>query len=192
MSRAVQQVASLVAVAVLAGAGASCSAQTGQAPGTGHQTRGVPSRSPHGASAKLTPPLPSGAACPVTVPVDAAAVPPVVARGGGDWYGRDDLWVALWFARPDPANFAHYNGFYGLKYGSVTLDDGKLTSRFGPPAVRARRLDGPGIAKVGFGGYGNTGSLQFWPTGIDFSEPGCWLVTSSLRKTIVRFVVKVL
>jgi hypothetical protein len=43
---------------------------------------------------------------------------------------------------------------------------------------------------VGFGGYGYTDSLQFWPTGIDFPEPGCWLVTSSLRKTIVRFVVK--
>ena len=195
MSRAVRQVASLMAVAVLAVAGASCSARTGQVPGagTGHQSRAAASRSAQGASATLAPPLPSGAACPVTVPVAAAAVPPVLARAGsGDWYGRDDLWVALWFARPDPANFAHYNGLYRLKYGSVTLDDGKLTSRFGPPAVRARRLDGPGTAKVGFGGYGNTGSLQFWPTGIDFSEPGCWLVTSSLRKTIVRFVVKVL
>jgi hypothetical protein len=194
VSRAVRQVASLVAVAVLAVAGAGCSAQTGQVrgAGTGHQTRAAASRSPQGASAELAPRLPSGAACPVTVPVDAAAVPPVVARAGGDWYGRDDLWVALWFARPDPANFARHDGFYGLKYGSVTLDGGKLTSRFGPPAVRARRLDGPGIAKVGFGGYGNTGSLQFWPTGIDFSEPGCWLVTSSLRKTIVRFVVEVL
>jgi len=45
---------------------------------------------------------------------------------------------------------------------------------------------------VGFGGYGNTGTLQFWPTGIDFPKPGCWLVTSSLRCTVVRFVVKVL
>jgi hypothetical protein len=122
----------------------------------------------------------------------ATAVPPVVARAGGDWYGKDDLWVSLWFARPDPANFAHQDGSYRLKYGSVTLDNGKLTSRFGPPAVHATRLDRPGTAKVGFGGYGYTSSLQFWPTGIDFPEPGCWLVTSSLRKTVVRFVVKVL
>lgn len=124
--------------------------------------------------------------------MDATAVPPVVARAGGDWYGKDDLWVSLWFARPDPANFAHQGGSYSLKYGSVTLDNGRLTSRFGPPAVHATRLDGPGTAKVGFGGYGYTSSLQFWPTGIDFPEPGCWLVTSSLRKTIVRFVVRVL
>jgi hypothetical protein len=33
--------------------------------------------------------------------------------------------------------------------------------------------------------------LQSWPTGIDFSQPGCWAVTSSFRKTIVGFVVKV-
>ena len=194
MSRAVQQVASLVGIAVVAVAGVSCSAQTDRAQraSTEHQTRAAASRSPEAAAGKLAGRLPSGASCPVTVPMDATAVPPVVARAGGDWYGKDDLWVSLWFARPDPANFAHQDGFYSLKYGSVTLDDGKLTSRFGPPAVHATRLDGPGTAKVGFGGYGYTSSLQFWPTGIDFSEPGCWLVTSSLRMTVVRFVVKVL
>jgi hypothetical protein len=192
VSRAVQRVASLVAVAVVAVA--SCSAQTEQArrASTEHQTRAAASRSPQGAPGKLAGQLPSGASCPVTVPLDATAVPPVVAHAGGDWYGKDDLWVSLWFARPDPANFAHQDGSYRLKYGSVTLDNGRLTSRFGPPAVQATRLDGPGTAKVGFGGYGYTSSLQFWPTGIDFPEPGCWLVTSSLRKTIVRFVVKVL
>jgi hypothetical protein len=100
--------------------------------------------------------------------------------------------VSLWFARPDPVNFDHQGGSYSLKYASVTLDNDKFTSRFGPPSVQATRLDGPGTAKVGFGGYGHTGALQFWPTGIDFSKPGCWLVTSSLRGTVVRFVVKVL
>jgi hypothetical protein len=122
----------------------------------------------------------------------ATAVSPVVARAGGDWFGRDDLWLSLWFARPDHGNFPHQDGVYRLKYGSVTLEDGKFTSRFGPPMVHAVRLDGPGAAKVGFGGYGDTGTLRFWPTGIDFSEPGCWRVTSSFRKTTVRFVVKVL
>jgi hypothetical protein len=194
VSRAAEQAASVVAAAVVAVAVASCSAQTGRLgpAGTEQQTRAAASRSPHGVPGRLAPRLPSDASCPVTVPVDAAAVPPVVARAGGDWYGRDDLWVSLWFARPDPATVARHDGFYGLKYGSVTLDDGRFTSRFGPPAVRARRLDGPGTAKVGFGGYGYTSSLRFWPTGIDFSEPGCWLVTSSFRGTVVRFVVKVL
>src|SRR5215472_7347276 len=171
----------------MAGAEASCSARTGQArpAGTEHQTPAAASRSGHGAPGELPGRLPSGASCPVTVPMDATAVPPVVARAGGDWYGRDDLWVSLWFTRPDPANFAHLDGYFRLKYGSVTLDNGKFTSWFGPPALHAKRLDGPGTARVGFGGYGYTGSVYFWPTGIDFSEPGCWLVTSSLRKTIV-------
>jgi hypothetical protein len=195
VSRATQQVASLVAVVVaVAVAGASCSAPTGQPrrARTQQQTRTAASRAPQGAPGTLAGRLPSGASCPVTVPMDATAVPPVVARAGGDWYGKDDLWVSLWFARPDPANFAHQDGFYSLKYGSVTLDNGRFTSRFGPPAVHATRLDRPGTAKVGFGSYGYTSSLQFWPTGIDFPEPGCWLVASSLRKTIVRFVVRVL
>jgi hypothetical protein len=193
VSRAVQQAASVVAAAVVAVAAASCSAQTGQPPPVGNeqQTPAAAPRSAQGSPTRLAPRPPSAASCPVTVPVDAAAVPPVVARAGGDWYGKDDLWVSLWFAQPDPSIFARHDGFYGLKYGSVTLDDGRFTSRFGPPTVRARRLDGPGTAKVGFGGYGYTSSLRFWPTGIEFSEPGCWLVTSSFRRTIVRFVVRV-
>jgi hypothetical protein len=184
-------VAALVVVVVMAVA--SCSAQTEQTPHAtpDHQTHAAASPSPQGAPGKLAGRPPTAASCPATVPIDPATVPPVIARGGGDWYGKDDLWVSLWFARPDPANFTHQDGTYRLKYGSVTLDNGKLTSRFGPPAVHATRLDGSGAAKVGFGGYGYTDSLQFWPTGIDFPEPGRWLVTSSLRKTIVRFVVKI-
>jgi hypothetical protein len=191
VSRGVRQVASLVAIAVVAVV--SCSSQTDRArsAGSGHPTGAVASRTPEGAPGEPAG-LPSGASCPVTVPMNATAVPPVVARAGGDWYGKDDLWVSVWFARPDPANFAHKDGAYSLKFGSVTLDDGELTSRFGPPVVQATRLDGPGTATVGFGGYGYTGTLKFWPTGIDFSQPGCWAVTSSFRKTIVRFVVKVL
>ncbi len=192
MSRGVRQVASLVAIAVLAVAVVSCSAQPGRArrADSGHPTAAAASRSPEGAPGGPAG-LPAGAPCPVTVPVDATAVPPVVARAGGDWYGKDDLWVSLWFARPDPSSFARQGGSPGLKYGSVTLDHGRLTSRFGPPVVQAARLDGPGTATVGFGGYGYTDTLQFWPTGIDFSQPGCWAVTSSFRTTIVRFVVKV-
>jgi hypothetical protein len=132
------------------------------------------------------------ATCRVTVPMNASAVPPAVARAGGDWYGKDDLWLSLWFARPDPGNFARHDGVYSLKYGSVTLADATFTSKFGPPVMHAERLDGPGAAKVGFGGYGYTSTLQFWPTGIDFSEPGCWMVTSQFRNTVVRFIVKVL
>jgi hypothetical protein len=196
VSRAVRQVTALVVVGVVvvAVAVASCSAQTEQTPRATaqHHTHAAASRSPQGGPGKLTGRPPTDASCPITIPMDPAAIPPVLARAGGDWYGTDDLWVSLWFARPDPANFAHQDGSYRLKYGSVTLDNGRLTSRFGPPAVRATRIDGSADAKVGFGGYGYTDTLQFWPTGIDFPEPGCWLVTSSLRKTIVRFVVKVL
>src|SRR6266498_3259945 len=92
LSRAVHQVASLVAVAVVAAVGASCSAHTDQArrASTEHQTSAAASRSPQGAQGKPTRGLPSDVSCPVTVPMDPATVPPALARAGGDWYGKAD------------------------------------------------------------------------------------------------------
>ena len=192
MSRVAQQLASLVALAVAVPV-ASCSLQADQGrAGTERQTRAAESPSPPVAAAKPTRRPTPDLSCQVTGPRDVTAVPPVVRRAGGDWYGQDDLWVSTSSWRPDPANFAHIDGSYRVKYASVTLDEGELTSRFGPPEVQATRLDGSGTATVDVGGYGSTSSLQFWPTVIDFSDPGCWLVTSSLRKTVVRFVVNVL
>lgn len=189
MVRTVQRLACLMAVG--GALTVSCSADQGRRAGTERPTSAATPSSRQVATDKPAGGRASDASCPVTVPIDAA-VPPVVSRESHDWYGHDDLWVSLGFARPDPDNFARLDGSYRLKYGSVTLDNGKLTSRFGPPAVEARRLDGPGTATVDVGGYGDTGSVQFWPTVIDFSDRGCWLVTSSIRKTTVRFVVKVL
>jgi hypothetical protein len=37
----------------------------------------------------------SGPECAATEPVAAAELPPVLRSAGGDWYGTDDLWVAV-------------------------------------------------------------------------------------------------
>ncbi|PRX44925.1 hypothetical protein B0I33_11023 [Prauserella shujinwangii] len=78
-----------------------------------------------------------------------------------------------------------------MKYPWVTLRNGAFTSAYGPPSVRARRLDGPGEAEGTHGGFAtDTGGLRFWPSGIEFPARGCWLVTGRLRGTVVRFVLE--
>jgi hypothetical protein len=195
MSRQVQRLASLVAVALTV---AACSAEPDQAVRRDQAAQPDQAIQPDQTPAATAPeqvtkakPTPASS-CQDTVPMDAAAVPPVVARAGAGWYGKGDLWVSMSSARPAPANFARIDGSYRLKYATVTLDNGKPSPRFGPPAVQVMRLDRTGTATVDFGGYGTTSTLQFWPTTIDFSDPGCWLVTSSLQQTVVRFVVEVL
>jgi hypothetical protein len=127
-----------------------------------------------------------GAPCPVTKPTTPDQVPAVLARGGAKgWYGTRDLWVLLRSGRD-----------LG-KFPSVTMEDGEFTSAYGKPDVRASRLDGPGRAQFGFGGYatesthGRRKPLQFWPTGVGVSAPGCWMVTLTFRSSVVRVVVRV-
>ncbi|MQA84802.1 MAG: hypothetical protein GEV03_09310 [Streptosporangiales bacterium] len=139
---------------------------------------------------------PADASCPVTMPMDVARLPPVLARSGDDvWYGEGGLWVGLsWVGAPGAAAPVRPDGG-GLKYPSVTLRDGRHTEALGPPTVRARRLDAPGTARVSFGGYADGGidsiPRYWWPTGIDFPDSGCWLVTEALGDDVVRFVVRV-
>jgi hypothetical protein len=132
-----------------------------------------------------------GAPCPITAPTDADKLPPVLVDEGSPWYGQDELWVSL----PRTQAIAPVRGRYSIKFATVTLRDGQLTSEFGPPELRVRRLDGRGTAQVGFGGYATTGEyyepFRFWPTGIDFSDPGCWLVTGTVGETTIEFVLRV-
>lgn len=74
------------------------------------------------------------------------------------------------------------SGMYRLKYGSFTLNSrGQRTSRTGPPALRARRLDGPGTARGSTGGYALGSDNEFWPTTINFPTQGCSLLAETLR-----------
>jgi hypothetical protein len=130
--------------------------------------------------------MPPGAACPLTKPTNPDQVPATLARGGASgWYGTRDLWVRLPSGRPLK------------KFPSVTMEDGNFTSEYGKPDVQARRLDGSGRARYEFGGYatesryGPGAPLQFWPTGVGVSAPGCWMVTLSFRSSVIRGVVRV-
>lgn len=144
---------------------------------------------------------PASESCPVTAPTEAGHVPPVLTRlreGGqdhGGWYGKRRLWVNVWWA-PVSRVPKGRSGGYPIKWGTFTLFDGKFTSRFGPPTVRAERLDGPGTVRGSTGGYAHasdaSGSThEFWPTGIEFPSRGCWMITESVGGTVVRFVVRV-
>ncbi len=157
---------------------------------------GEPMREPGAACVASTPSrqLRPGEPCPITAPTEADKLPPVLAEGYGSnerWYGQDDLWVSL----PRVQAIAPVRGRYSIKFVTVTLRDGQLTSEFGPPELRVRRLDGRGTAQAGFGGYATTGEyddpFRFWPTGIDFSDPGCWLVTGTVGETTIEFVLRV-
>lgn len=107
--------------------------------------------------------------------------------GESAWYGEGDLWVSL----PGSPVTRGQEGSYPTKYGSFTLHEGGFTARHGPPETHARRLDGAGTVEAGFGGYAHTVDARFWPTGIEFPAPGCWVVTAALDDTKIRFVVRV-
>lgn len=103
--------------------------------------------------------------------------------------GARKLWV-------NPPSLARSTGLR-VKYGSVTLDDkGKATDDAGPPKVTAKRVDGAGAGTGSVGGYATEAvdadtTRSFWPTTVDFSTPGCWLITESSGPTTLRFLMRV-
>jgi hypothetical protein len=137
--------------------------------------------------------LDPGEPCPITAPTDATSLPPVLAEDDSQWYGEDELWVSLPLTQAKTV--APVNGRYRIKFATVTLRAEELTDEFGTPTMHAQRLDGRGSARSGFGGYAMAGPYDepfgFWPTGLDFSDPGCWLVTSAVSETTIEFALKV-
>jgi hypothetical protein len=132
--------------------------------------------------------LRTGEPCPVTRGVDPSTIPRLLDPAADDdvgWYGGDDLWVRL------PSGRA-----LG-KFPTVTMEDGEFTDDYGRPAVRATRLDGPGRADISFGGYATEVTrlprepLQWWPTSVEVSAPGCWMVTVEFRGGAVHVVLPV-
>lgn len=171
---------------VLTAATVACSSRDEPAVGHGAQVRDADP--PLAASTPIRR-LRPGEPCPVTAQMEADGLPPVLAADDdSSWYGDDELWVSLPGAQA--ATAVRVNGRYGIKFATVTLQNGQLTSAYGTPEMRIRRLDGRGAARSGFGGYATTGEydepFHFWPTGIEFSDPG-----STLRDTTIRFVLRV-
>jgi hypothetical protein len=97
----------------------------------------------------------------------------------GDWYGNDALWVRLPPTGVVPA--ASDRQQLSTKFPWWRTHPGKLT-------VAAQRLDGPtGAFHADVpDGYGDLG---FQPTGLDWTAPGCWRITGTVRDTSLTFIV---
>lgn len=57
-------------------------------------------------------------------------------------------------------------------------------------------MDGGGTARGVSGDYADASAdadspHSFWPTTIDFSAPGCWLVTETSGRATLRFLMRV-
>lgn len=122
--------------------------------------------------------------CPVTRTEDREHEPPAAlvreTNGDSDFFGQETLWVSL--PRPDVRAEPRPDGSFSVKVGWWTLKDGQLR-------VRGSRLDGPGTFSAEVpGGRGYRG---FRPTGMLFSELGCWRVTGTLGETELEFVLRV-
>jgi hypothetical protein len=119
----------------------------------------------------------------VTLPRDQEAPLPnrlVATSGTTRWYGHGALWAAVpgvdWFGV-----VVETTGTIDMKIGWWRLSPGELT-------ITAHRLDGSGTAAADVpDGYGQTG---FQATGVIFSSPGCWCVTSRLNDDVVSFTVE--
>lgn len=139
------------------------------------------------ACASPTVPPPSGgresAPCPVTRPDPDAAAPPIVGNGPpGTLYGNSALWVglppdgeALLLRQPD-GSFRRKFMWWRLKVGQLTIQAVRLD--VATAAVRGETADG----------YGDSG---FQPSGIAFTEEGCWQVTGRLGDDTLTFVILV-
>lgn len=130
---------------------------------------------------------PAGGPCTVTKAAGRGTIPSRAVHSAflgatpGTIFGRGDLWVLLppnghYHADRDPVG-----GFY-MKIAWWRGVPGELR-------ISARRLDGRGQARGDVpSGYSPTG---FQPSGLLFSQLGCWRITGTLDHQVVRLVVKV-
>jgi hypothetical protein len=127
--------------------------------------------------------------CTKTAATPANQRPAVLAGTTGSWYGSGDLWVGL----PDHAAGAS-GGNIELKFPWVTLNGDKPSQDMGLPEVSAAETGAAKTVNASFSDYARafgTGDLAFWPSTLEFPEPGCWTVTGRLKSTTVQFVVDV-
>ena len=134
------------------------------------------------------------ATCPTTAEDSASALPTSLPDDDElMWHGEGQLWVEL-------ANFTHpvdrQDGSLRVKYAWWTSDPSGEALGIGPPIVSAEPLHGGDVVVASFGGYASAGTgedvFSWWPTTLDFPEPGCWKLTGRLNETTVNAVVEVL
>lgn len=133
------------------------------------------------------------AACQEPTAIAQTKLPEVLRKTGADneWIGKDGLWVGVSWIDTDAADWKVDSG-YVFKYPTVTLVDGRLSSRLGHPTIEAHPLQGSAKGAGGFGGYASaSGTLpHWWPTRLHLPTGGCWEVTESSGGTVVSFQVQ--
>ncbi|MBT9254581.1 hypothetical protein KMZ32_03895 [Phycicoccus sp. MAQZ13P-2] len=139
-------------------------------------------------------PKPTSAGCSVTRPTTEGIPTGVRQTYDGPAFGQEQLWVGAWWSDEALLEEARQHG--GIKYPSFTIQDDDVTDELGPPQVSAKRLDGGGEIAGDTGGYATAKddsgkTLHWWPTGIQFSGPGCWRITETVGSTSITYVVDI-
>jgi hypothetical protein len=96
--------------------------------------------------------------------------------------GRGALWVLSSAVRRARPGFDVESGDWGLKFPWFRVEPGALT-------VEGRRMDGPGTFHADLPPAGSYPPTGFMPSGLSFSNGGCWKITGKLRRTIVIFFI---
>jgi hypothetical protein len=158
--------------------------------------RGSPAASSPSAAVAATP-----AGCRVTEPTRSGAPSVVAKQAFGNVFGDGRLWVGAWWTgglldQVRSKDLADDEFPYTVKYPTWTLRDGKVSATAGAPQVSVKRLDGPGHGEGSVGGYataaeGGTTAFHWWPTGVGFSDTGCWQVTETVGGDSITYVVRI-
>jgi hypothetical protein len=155
--------------------------------------RGSPAASSPSAAVTATP-----AACRVTEPTRSGVPSEVAKQRYGNVFGDGRLWVGAWWTDGGNLDQVRSKGLaddefpYTDKYPTWTVRDGKVSAVAGAPQVTVKRLDGPGHGEGSVGGYAtSTEGFHWWPTGVGFSDTGCWQVTETVGGDSVIYVVQI-
>ncbi len=184
----------VVTIALVAGggprdaAGPASAPSTSPAPTNGATVPGTtgPQTWPSSGATSATAEAVFPAVCPPTRKSGGVDLPEAVQRMGGDWFGRDDLWVNIPRTIPEG----------GTKFGTVTLDDhGDYTDEKGTPSLTAQRVGGTETATATLrpSNYSSEAvrghTVYFWPTVLELPRGGTWLVTQTLGDTRLQYCV---
>jgi hypothetical protein len=159
---------------------------------SGQVGRGSPAASSPSAAETATP-----AGCRVTEPTRSGIPSEVAKQAFGNVFGNGRLWVGAWWTgglldQVRSKDLADDQFPYTAKYATWTLQDGKVSAAAGAPQVSVKRLDAPGHGEGSFGGYATTTEgFHFWPTGVGFSDTGCWQVTETVGGDSVTYIVQI-
>jgi hypothetical protein len=157
--------------------------------------RGAPAASSPSAAVTATP-----AGCRVTEPTRSGVPSEVAKQGAGNVFGDGRLWVGAWWTgglldQVRSKGLADDKFPYTVKYPTWTVRDGKVSAAAGAPQLSVKRVDAPGHGEGSVGGYatapqGDT-TLHWWPTGVGFSDTGCWQVTETVGGDSITYVVQI-